>query len=347
MARPSDWILLPDVKLSVDLDRYQELMRLPPAAFNGLLRENDIREYDCEHIWNQSDRDNLAMNLAQAQEIREQELGYYLAPIYVDETFLYSNPVVLRRKHLIEIGEEITEDVEDGVSLTLSNGGIIDPVEFTVTVDFTDADELVVCYPDEDVEINTQSVTISGTTATVTILRSRLKKHSLDINYYDSEFPRYDDDANFLTTVDIKRRYYQNETGAYFVWMPGNCSVTVQTTQQAQSVIDDYRRSVVNMYPGLYANGAWTYKPLTKNYLPTHINLRYVSGRQRSMNTEMLTARLSHVQPAKLSPCSICYEGDIKVHESGATTPYGNSVAAVEVWMSDSRAKVGHGGMFV
>ena len=69
-------------ELGLTLDRYQEIMRLPINAFNGLNRPEDIPQYQCSAIWKQSDRLYILEHLTQAEEMREVELGYALAPKY-------------------------------------------------------------------------------------------------------------------------------------------------------------------------------------------------------------------------------------------------------------------------
>lgn len=345
MARPSDGILGDDTILGTTLDRYQELMQLPPAAFNGLYREDDEVEYQCPTVWRQYDRDNLAQNLAEAEERRERELGYHLSPKYRTETQRYSQPVILEWKYLVAIGIRATQDIDLGVVLDHGLPGTPnDPVEFTVTVaSGTDPDEVRVFYPGEDVEIKAR-VTVSGTTATIKILRSRLVKPSLNDN---REPPLdYRENSNFLPTVDVKRVYTDLTGGVNYEWTYAQAclpSSLTEDTQEAKALIDDYRLSVIRMYP---ASSGVIVRALKYPVLPWQVNVSYLSGVQSSTTNELLTARLSHIMPAKRSPCSICWEDDVKIHESKVTTPYGNKVAAVDAWNADARLKVGQGGKF-
>jgi len=76
-----------------------------------------------------------------------------------------------------------------------------------------------------------------------------------------------------------------------------------------------------------------------------------LSGRQSSMRTELETARLAHVLMPNV-PCTCPYVeqywiGDRLKDPSGLVTPYGSESGAVKAWISDSRAKVGTGGMFL
>jgi len=96
----------------------------------------------------------------------------------------------------------------------------------------------------------------------------------------------------------------------------------------------------------VYAGAAMTYC-----MVPTVIRISYLSGRQNSMRTQLETAKLAHVLMPNV-PCTCPYVeqywiGDRQKDPSGLVTPYGNESGAVEAWISDSRAKVGMGGMFL
>ena len=210
--------------ISVSLDRYQELMRLPIAAFNGLLRPAD-GSYDCPTILQQTDLDQLYENLRLAQEQREVEVGFYLAPTYIIEEYPYSNPIILKKKHLQFIGLETITDIELGVDFSaqlLAN----DNITITVTVDFTDALQIHVFYPGEDAEITPKSKSISGTIATIVIPKARLVDPIYNINYNPSdsdELRLYEDTQWYLTTVDVKRIHYAENGGIDLVWDPDPC----------------------------------------------------------------------------------------------------------------------------
>jgi hypothetical protein len=354
MARVSDNILPVGVYLRLVLDRYQEIMRLPEAAFNGLNKDEDDSCYDCAAIWKQTDRDGLALALSNAEEIREQELGYHLAPVYIaNEVHEYSAPIILNRKHLISIGVQTILDIEDDVALVLRTGGVInDPVVITIATTVTDTSEIIVCYPGEDVEIRPSRITIVGGVATINIPRSRLVDPSIDTNCDPA--PLYTDDANFLITVDIKRRYMDTTQGANYVWtalqtcgseLPG------ETTQTAYARIENARVATIRIYPALVTDSIYYSNNSLYCYLPERVLISYLSGRQFSIRTEIETARLAHtmlpgIMPDRVDLCSGCWKRDMMPDPSEEMTPYGSSVGAIIAWVSDSRAKVGQGGIF-
>lgn len=337
-----------------------KLLRICPSAFNGLLRTDGGECCDCDAVWKQSDRDGLAIALAQAEEMREQELGYHLSPKYTDDEELpYGQPFLLKKKHLIEIGSGKCDDIQSGVALTLSNGGgvINDPVVVNVPTTVTDPSEIKVFYSSgdvetgEDVEIKPLSVVIAGGIATIVIIRPRLITWEAANSNCDPA-SLYSDDANFITTIDVKRCYTDPGDGAFLVW-DGSCCPQcnfVEITQQLYPKIEHSRIAEVSWKMGTYSAGVWT--PvccLSHHCTPTRIRVSYLSGRQSSVNTEIQTCRLAHtllpnIIPDRINLCAGCWKEDQVIEKN--FTPYGNRTGAYAAWMSDSRAKVGQGGKF-
>lgn len=357
MARIGDNVLPVDQELSISLDRYQEIMRLPIAAFNGLNNPDEVPVYECSTIWKQSERDNLAMFLAQAEEMREEELGYHLSPKYiVDEEQTYGVPVILNRKHLVSIGTRAVSTIQAGVTLNLgTETSPNDPVIVTVSTSVV-ASEIAVLYPGETVEIHPSSVSVVGGVATIQIPRSRLIDPDL-LDNRDDHLSYYEND-NFLTTVDIARIYIEPSNGAYIVWdspalVVAGAVTYPSDTEHAQranvQIVGEraYRLSSIHVYPATTAGAASTFAYCVD---PTAIRISYLSGRRSSMLTEMNTIKLAHVLMPNL-PCTCPYvqqywDEDTTVDPSGLVTPYGSKVGAVQAWLSDSRAKVGQGGKF-
>lgn len=353
MARVSDNLLGSGVTLGLTLDRYQELLRLPEASFNGLLKDTDIRRYDCTDIWKQTDRDYVANYIAEAEEMREQELVYPPSPrLILNEMHRFGNPLVLDKKYIVALGTETTSTIEAGVALdhgveTAPN----DPVTITVTTTVTDATEIAVFYPGESVRILPSNISISGGVATISLPRSRLVDPTLND---DREDPlSYFENDNFLETVDVKRVYMDATSGVVFVWTSMDLVAAgaltypdgSEATQQALGSISNYRLSVVSVYPGSGGSGA--------NYTycidPTFVRVSYKAGRRSSQRTEIQTLRFAHTlmpyRPQSAEAVQQYWVADNEAHPSKITSPYGWKSGAVEAWIADSRAKIGGGGM--
>lgn len=347
-------ILPENVTLGLTLDRYQEIMNLPEAAFNGLSKPDDEGCYDCVAIWKQTDRDALAQAIANAEEMREHELGYFTAPKYIeDEEYEFGFPLILDQKLLITVGTSAQSNISLGVALVLgAELSPNDPVTIAVATTVTDKNEICLFYPGEDIEIHPSSVEISGGVATIEIPRSRLIKLTVDTNCEPA--PSYYENDNFITTIDVKRCYTDVSNGAYYVWF-GDCSITgltlTETTQLLYPKIIDRRLSIVKFFPATYSAGTWTYANPTRWTEPSSVRVSYLSGMRYSAQVEIDTARLAHTLLIGLIPdradlCSDCWKGDTQVDPSNLITPYGTMVGAVHVWMTDSRSKIGAGGKF-
>jgi len=354
MAHPTPGLLPDDQELSLTLDRYQELMgvRVCLCSFNGIVRDDDAKCCECSSLWKQSYLDALAIALGRAEEMREQELGYHLAPKYInDEEYDdIKYPMILRRKHLIAIGSKKCDTVQLGYPLILSVMTVInDPVVISINpYAYTDISEIKVYYAGEDIEIHPSKVIIAGGTLTIYIPRCRLLKLTIDTN---CDVPLYEDDANFVTTVDVKRCYVDLSDGMFKVWSTGCCdpcdTVVTETTELQYPRITDKRLSIVKYSPATYALGVWTRICCSSMVCGADlIRVSYLSGRRNSVQTEMETISLAHTLVPDsfgdaMDMCSGCWQYDRE--KSDLSTPYGDTRGAVNAWLSDSRQKVGFG----
>jgi len=329
-------------------------MRLPEAAFNGLDKPQDTGCYDCVAIWKQTDRDGLALSIAQAEEMRERELSYHVAPKYiVDEEQEYKYPTILTRKHLIAIGEKTTSDILLGAVINLGvETAPNDPVILTVATTVTVVGEIKVFQPGCDVEIHPSSITIAGGFATIKIPRSRLVDPSIDLNCEPA--PDYYENDNFLTAVDVKRVYTDPSDAAHLVWF-GSCSGGTislsEVTQLCYARIRDYRLAVVEPISASYNGSTWSYASAIGCRTPKLTRISYLSGIRSSIYTELITAALAHtllpnIIPDRVNLCSGCWKNDQLPDPSKDITPYGSATGAIKAWIADSRAKVGQGGKF-
>lgn len=358
MARITD-NLLNDQTLALSIDRYQEIMQIPIAAFNGLNWPEEQPQLECANIWNQQSRDTLAMYIAAAEESRERELNYHLAPKYVvGEEQEYRSNIQLSRKHLIAIGSKATTTIESGATVTLRDlySSIIDPVIITVDDGETYvADEIIICYPGEEVEIRPSSVSVSGTTVTIKIPRSRLVKTELNDNRSDHLY--YINDDNFLETVDVKRMYTDPATGIEYVWPKSqlrqyctpNCDEVIQTGC-AQTLGHRAKRIAnITTFPVNWSDGVATGTKFSQRCNPRYVRVSYLSGVQNSIRSELLTARYAHtLMPNKPCSCPLVeqYWHEDKEMIDNFFTPYGNMKGAIDAWMVDSRAQIGNAGVF-
>lgn len=344
---------VPVDSMAVTLDRYQELLRLPEAAFNGLNKPDDVHRFECSLVWNQRQRELLAIALQQAHDKRITELGYYLKPTYVtgEEHYLENDVVMLDKYHLIDVGVHTLADVELGVTLdhgvqTAPN----DPVTLSIVLPSgLSGGEVHVFYPDDDVRIFPSKVTVASGTIKMSIPRSRLVKPELNDDRED-HLSYYNND-NFLETVDIKYSYTHPANGVLFAWDSANCPPgCTSTTQQGCAMIKGERArriSKINVRPGSYSGATFTSGHFSRCGIPATVRVSYLSGKQANMNDEMMTVRLAHTLMHD-SPCSCSVVDamwrDDRSSEDKSVTPYGYSKGATAVWLNDMRARIGAGG---
>jgi hypothetical protein len=360
MARVSDNVLPDYAQLGTTLDRYQELMGLSVCAFNGVNKPTDNRDSFCNEIVTQTQRDDLAKFLLQAEEMREEELGYFLAPKWhiEEQNMACNNPFLLDKKYLIEVGWPTWALIEEDYALDYgtppfdTDNPPTDPVEILLTTSVSTSD-IVVTYPDEKVVIKPSSISAVGTAVTIKIPRCRLVKKEYCVDR-DTAIPYFEDEY-FLETVDVWCHYADPQYGAEYKWVQTPCDTDcVPNCQPACTVISGamaYEISQVYIYPATYVDGVFTRTNCwTYSTTPTSVRVTYKSGRRPSITNELLTIRLAHtLMPWAPCECDVVrerWDGDRTPDKNGQYSPYGNSVGAIMAWMADSRAKVGQGGMF-
>ena len=233
---------------SISVEEYWEHMQVYEPFGYGIRKGPDadtLFQQGCGNYWQQRGRFWLgnAMDMVCNRLLADRWLGFPIRREYRNAVQFkpYREPLYLGM-HLRGIGVESEVDIEAGAALTLQNGSINDPVEFTVTVDFTGEDDILIYYPGQrKYTIRPSSIVISGVTATIQIPRARLLKPEYFRNYTDvNDRPDYTDDTYFLTTVDVVRNYLDTDYGANVVWFPsgpcgcfGTCGCNVDEVRQA------------------------------------------------------------------------------------------------------------------
>lgn len=341
----------------MSLARYQELMDLPIAAFNGLNNPDEYPKYECNNIWQPMQRAELVRYLAQAEERRERLLGYYLSPKYiVDERHDYGQILSLEYKHLIYIGKIAASTISTSEALALgSESSPNDPVTITVSTSVTDPSEINVFHAGTTTRIVPSAVSIASGVATIEIPRSRLVDPSLLLQRREDPLNYYEND-NFVTTVDVVRIYNDPADAVSLVWSPEQLALFgvrrypngTEQTQTAMGYIKGYRArrlSKITVYPATYASGVWTGVYPRYSCPAAYVDVSYLSGIQRSNDSDLMTIRLAHTFMPN-APCSCAYVEQMWKADSKEApwTPYGNTAGAMAAWLHDSQARIGHGG---
>lgn len=262
MARASTPTLL-------SLDRYARIMGLPPAPFNSgygaatagtfFPPGGGCPHYWMQHQWQKGDavcREELAEEIARAEEDLASALGYWPAPVWTVEEVhrfdLYHRPAAVRydgldvkgrrvgiktrwgkiiapgRRQTSELTGVITLDIDD-----LDSDGFEETATISIPTTLTDADEIFVYFdgygPDPEWEIRpARTKTITGAGNFVATFWSW---QLCDPDLWEA-FPiggagaeveaiNFSTPGNLETTVDIYRVYNDtSQVSARFYWEP-------------------------------------------------------------------------------------------------------------------------------
>jgi hypothetical protein len=334
----------------ISIDRYQELIHIPICAFNGVNKPDEQPNYGCGDIWTRTMRENIATYLAQAQEMREQELGFFLNATYTVEELddTTANPHILSAKQLIALGKKVETLIASYtlVHRTIYNA-IVDPVIITQAVDVSiDLAYLRVYKRDGDgvaYPVLPTSMRFEDGNAIIKIPRARLVDPAYDD---DRENPLdYDDDDVFASTVDLVYEYPDASQAILYFWHEP--SKFAETTQTGYGIIRDTRLSIIDAYPASWANSvASPVVHISSYWHRSHLRVSYLSGRINP-SYDLQTIRLAHTlmpyEPCHCEPVHMYWQNDVTKDDGNPLTPYGQSNAAVDVWIKDSRSKIGTG----
>lgn len=248
--------MVQDVPTKLSPFEWAKWMGIHPLAFAGVtIGETQAKSRSAwfQHEWHTSDmvsRDEVARAIAKAESDMESVLGFRLAPSWeIDEWQPTARPN--RRElfnlnntglrgfgqtaecnwhHLISGGIEAKEVISAGAAIaytsTFPPDAYLDQAEVLVPTSVVDACEIAVYYPghngEEKWRIRPIDVTISNATATIHF-RRELALVETQIESYDVENIRAaagETDDNFLTQVDVYRRYNDPQSQVQLVWEP-------------------------------------------------------------------------------------------------------------------------------
>lgn len=315
------------IPTQLSLDRWFQLMGISPLHANQV-RFDEADNSICSDIyftynWQTADhisREQLAQNIAQAETDIEQWLGYHLSPQWeVDEwrpSFRPNSPEFVNRNGHDVRGFRETVHADWGYFIS---GGIkaLTLIERSVAITYTDEDsdgydetatvqvatvaqdinEIAVFYPgmngDEAWEIQIPEVSIAAGVATIVFRREQavIPDKLLAMNIQGAEAIG-DVDADFLTEVDVYRRYNDPQAQASFLWEPlatglcgscggSGCTVCAYSTQTGCLILrGEPRQSIVGYWPATWDEDAldFTRETWAVHRNPDIVRLYYYSG---------------------------------------------------------------------
>lgn len=372
------------VNTYLSLEEYWQFLQINECAGYGIRNfpTSGVIGMGCGDYWQQSSRYYLAAAIAKSESRLETDrwLGFPVRRKYEKPRQMEWQWPVYLGKYVRGVGVQAETAVET-VNLTLSaDGSPIDPVTFTVNVDFTDEDELIIRYPTayylrncDSYTIRPSCVTIADGVATVEIPRCRLLRPEYFKDYKnDNERPNYVNDNYFLDTVEVQRNYLNETTGANLVWRRHRgqlyCSQGVITCnpsgpcadvkQLACAYVRTQRDGMVQLEPASYSDG-WTKSDWAVKRNPDQVEINYMRGyydRYEEIDpalTRAIVALAHNNLPRKYCHCdqqTLYYEEDTRAVEpavrlKGGRSTWGVYEAEQIVREFDARFESHHGGM--
>lgn len=303
-----------DVPTLLPLDEYARIMAIPGWVFNQVEYPEVALQHGCTNVIYQSGffgdptffvgRNEIASAIGVAESQIAEALGFYPAPKYVCSEEIdwilpkrgwYPSLPILRTRwgHLIEFGLETYELVSAGhpVVYSDSNG---DGVKDTATMiidslyyypgEVEENCEVVVVFAgmptaQELWSIRPLNVTIADD-GTITITGWRWQFVRPEI-WATNNPAQLSDDADFVTTVDVYRRYTDiTQPGVLIspdICLTGTPCADVEI--EACTKITDRRIGHFAMEPATYdAETGWTRSQWLTNYPPVKVSVSYLAG---------------------------------------------------------------------
>lgn len=191
-----------------------------------------------------------------------------------------------KAKSLIAAAQAIV--YTDADSDTYFETATIGPIATTVT----DPEEIAVYYPglsgDDEWEVRPITVTIAGGNVTIVCRREQLVLKSL-LEALDAQAVNGLSNGNFLTTVDVYRKYHDPSVQVQLVWRGTgcylcnglvDCEACALTIQNGCLTTKDARLGIVTVSPGTWDADTQTFTGVLPTVCrrPDYVRLWYRSG---------------------------------------------------------------------
>lgn len=319
-------------RTKLTLARFAQICGMHPLHFWQVRIDTDpfCDQIMFQHEWQNVDhvsREEIARAISEVENKIEDYLGYRLAPSWeIDEwreTTRPFNPELINLSisdvrgyrqtvkanwgYVISGGIEAKTLIDDAVAIAYSDvdsDGYFETATVTVPTTVLDKNEIAIFYPgengDDEWEIRPTEVSIAGGVATI-IFRREFVVIPEKLELFDIQGAEAigTDNADFLTTVDVYRRYNDPQTQANFLWEPlatGNwcstcggtgCTVCAYATQNGCLILrGEPRNSQLGYWPGSWdsVNDVFQSEPWAVGRQPDIVRLYYYSGWRNKSN---------------------------------------------------------------
>lgn len=319
--------------------RFAQIVGLHPLHFMGVdapigsAASRVCIEPIFQYTWQHSDaisREELALGIFEAEREIADVLGYWPMPtwqqqerILIDRPYIQGTFFSGTRQftgdffsiktgygNVISGGRRVKTLIDDAVAIVytdVDSDTYPETATITVATSVTDPGEIAVYYPGkvgaDEWEVRPVTVSISGGLATVTLRREQLVIESL-LTSLDAQPVNGLTDANFLTTVDVYRKYHDPSKQVEFVWRGidlcslcngSGCGACALTIQNGCMTIKDDRLGIVTMQPGEWneTDGLFDSNVFDICRRPDYARLWYRSG-YRDFNLGLPNWQMAH-----------------------------------------------------
>src|SRR5512139_1242532 len=306
MGRADTWTLL-------CIDDWARYMAVHPDAWNQAI--NCLGPYAgaCDKVWLQNGwldqtngritgREDVAIAIATAEEMIAHALGFLPAPTWiVAEEHEWPRPargaqwqyppIQLDWGHIIDGGQRALTLIDDAVAVVYSDedgDGTDDTATITIAVGLmtaagASAEEVAVFWETEtDDTWQIRCLNVSEDAAGNVTITGRRSMFADPDGWLVADDIDLCVDANFVTHVDVYRRWNYPLYQAQLIWKGGGDSCTpapcAEICQSACITIEDARRGMVRAIPSTYTNGAWAKAAFSQGRLPDAVRFWYHSG---------------------------------------------------------------------
>lgn len=278
------------------LNRWGEVMEAPIYLYNQIAGAGIYASLSSPGlgVYVQPNRERIAEACKNAVDRTLPLLRFYYQPMYVYERIFWNGrtPLITKYKHVQSIGQRATTLLEDDAVIVYSDSDsdlTLDLATITITVPAGTAPSEIKTYfraADGAVgvanplwEIEPTTVTVAGTTATITAHRALFVIPSVwrmpyrEPNYNSSSINEGDtaNAADFVTLVDVYREYPDPTQAAVLVGYNSNAYVTfdivnsrlglLEPSPICQAMVCDYRGVVDLWYYAGYPLDGYTGQP--------------------------------------------------------------------------------------
>lgn len=290
----------------MSLDEFAAILGIHPLHFNqvvvdGLAPASTCGQPFVQYTWQQADsisREEIAQAIDDAERQIEMHLGFRLKPTWEADSVPFNginpNRAYAPHGYVTVGGQEIVHLEQAGAGVVYTDADsdtYFETATITVPVSATDSTEIHIYYPGHygspEWEIPIVSCTIAAGVATIVSRRERFVTEAnlerLDARAVDGLV-----NANFLTTVDVYRRYNNAAVGVTYRWhnyittcgcCSPTCAACTLATQDGCLIPEDGRLGVVKIMPATWDGTEHTAVTcFTQCSMPDYATLYYKAG---------------------------------------------------------------------